>query len=97
MRAKAPGSSSQGQCPAPRWTANSAYGKSAASSVAHERAEARADATTDERERAARSIVAAVKDGIGVSVSVEIVDPESLERSVGKIRRIVDLRDSGTE
>ncbi len=60
-------------------------------------AEARADATTDERERAARSIVAAVKDGIGVSVSVEIVDPESLERSVGKIRRIVDLRDSGTE
>ncbi|MDX5576228.1 phenylacetate--CoA ligase PaaK [Streptomyces sp. ID01-9D] len=61
-------------------------------------AEARADATGDERERAARSIAAAVKDGIGVSVSVEIVDPESLERSVGKIRRIVDLREkeSGT-
>lgn len=33
-----------------------------------------------------------MKDGIGVSVSVEIVDPESLERSVGKIRRIVDER-----
>ncbi|MYT03760.1 hypothetical protein, partial [Streptomyces sviceus] len=32
------------------------------------------------------------KDGIGVSVGVEIVEPESLERSVGKIRRIVDLR-----
>ncbi|MEV7906575.1 phenylacetate--CoA ligase PaaK [Streptomyces anulatus] len=60
-------------------------------------AEARADATSDERERAARSIVAAVKDGVGVSVSVEIVDPESLERSVGKIRRIVDLRESGTD
>lgn len=60
-------------------------------------AEARADATADERERAARSIVAAVKDGVGVSVSVEIVDPESLERSVGKIRRIVDLRESGTD
>ncbi|MGW7091946.1 phenylacetate--CoA ligase PaaK [Streptomyces sp. NPDC054874] len=59
-------------------------------------AEARADATTDEREKAARAIAAAVKDGIGVSVSVEIVDPESLERSVGKIRRIVDLRESGT-
>ncbi|MEU3057290.1 phenylacetate--CoA ligase PaaK [Streptomyces griseus] len=59
-------------------------------------AEARADATTDEREKAARSIAAAVKDGVGVSVSVEIVDPESLERSVGKIRRIVDLRESGT-
>lgn len=41
--------------------------------------------------------MAAVKDGVGVSVSVEIVDPESLERSVGKIRRIVDLRGSGTD
>ncbi|WEO99194.1 phenylacetate--CoA ligase PaaK [Streptomyces sp. FXJ1.172] len=56
------------------------------------RAEARADAPTQTREAAVRSIVAAVKDGIGVSVDVEIVDPESLERSVGKIRRIVDLR-----
>ncbi|MBK3542103.1 phenylacetate--CoA ligase PaaK [Streptomyces sp. MBT60] len=61
-------------------------------------AEARADATTDEREKAARAIAAAVKDGVGVSVNVEVVDPETLERSVGKIRRIVDLREkeSGT-
>ncbi len=56
------------------------------------RAEARPDATREDREAAARTITAAVKDGIGVSVVVEIVDPESLERSVGKIRRIVDLR-----
>ncbi|MFD8057730.1 phenylacetate--CoA ligase PaaK [Streptomyces cyaneofuscatus] len=60
------------------------------------RAEARADATAADREKAAAAIVAAVKDGVGVSVGVEIVDPESLERSVGKIRRIVDLRESGT-
>ncbi|MFI7237371.1 phenylacetate--CoA ligase PaaK [Streptomyces cyaneofuscatus] len=60
------------------------------------RAEARADATGADREKAALAIAAAVKDGIGVSVGVEIVDPESLERSVGKIRRIVDLRESGT-
>ncbi|MGW4179712.1 phenylacetate--CoA ligase PaaK [Streptomyces rubiginosohelvolus] len=61
-------------------------------------AEARADATTGEREKAARAIAAAVKDGVGVSVNVEVVDPETLERSVGKIRRIVDLREkeSGT-
>ncbi|MFD6280360.1 phenylacetate--CoA ligase PaaK [Streptomyces sp. NPDC060209] len=59
------------------------------------RAEARADATTTEREAAARSIAAAVKDGVGVSVGVEIVDPETLERSVGKIRRIVDMREAG--
>ncbi|MFJ9833006.1 phenylacetate--CoA ligase PaaK [Streptomyces sp. NPDC101169] len=56
------------------------------------RAEARPGATPETRDAAARSIVAAVKDGVGVSVGVEIVEPESLERSVGKIRRIVDLR-----
>ncbi|MEU1187188.1 phenylacetate--CoA ligase PaaK [Streptomyces sp. NPDC005859] len=56
------------------------------------RAEARHDATPEDRDAAARTIAAAVKDGIGVSVAVEIVDPESLERSVGKIRRIADLR-----
>ncbi|NYS21177.1 phenylacetate--CoA ligase [Streptomyces sp. SJ1-7] len=59
------------------------------------RAEARVDTTAADRERAALAIAAAVKDGVGVSVGVEIVDPESLERSVGKIRRIVDLRESG--
>ncbi|MFF0560026.1 phenylacetate--CoA ligase PaaK [Streptomyces sp. NPDC004266] len=56
------------------------------------RAEARPDATPREREAAARAIAAAVKDGVGVSVDVEVVDPETLERSVGKIKRIVDLR-----
>ena len=56
------------------------------------RAEARPDASPDQRAEAARAIAAAVKDGIGVSVAVEVVDPETLERSVGKIRRIVDLR-----
>ncbi|MFC8699235.1 phenylacetate--CoA ligase PaaK [Streptomyces parvus] len=56
-------------------------------------AEARADAAADEQEKAARAIATAVKDGVGVSVNVEVVDPETLERSVGKIRRIVDLRE----
>ncbi|MFJ8584601.1 phenylacetate--CoA ligase PaaK [Streptomyces sp. NPDC093595] len=56
------------------------------------RAEARAGATPEAREDAARAVAAAVKDGIGVSVAVEVVDPGTLERSVGKIRRIVDLR-----
>ncbi|MPY48547.1 phenylacetate--CoA ligase PaaK [Streptomyces acidicola] len=56
------------------------------------RAEARAGATPELRDEAARVIAAAVKDGIGVSVAVEIVEPESLERSVGKIKRLVDLR-----
>ncbi|MEV7995410.1 phenylacetate--CoA ligase PaaK [Streptomyces sp. NPDC086077] len=58
------------------------------------RAEARPGATAGTRDDSARAITAAVKDGIGVSVTVEIVEPGSLERSVGKIRRIVDLRPS---
>jgi phenylacetate-CoA ligase len=56
------------------------------------RAEARSGATPEAREAAARAITAGIKDGIGVSVTVEIVEPESLERSVGKLKRIVDLR-----
>ncbi|WP_329584556.1 phenylacetate--CoA ligase [Kitasatospora sp. NBC_01250] len=46
----------------------------------------------EQRETAARAIARAVKDGIGVSVAVAVVDPETLERSVGKIRRVRDLR-----
>ena len=57
------------------------------------RAEARPGATPEQRAAAAVSIAAAVKDGIGVTAGVEIVDPETLERSVGKFRRIVDERD----
>ncbi|MFE9399106.1 phenylacetate--CoA ligase PaaK [Streptomyces flavidovirens] len=56
------------------------------------RAEARPEATGEQRAAAAASIAAAVKDGVGVSAGVEIVDPETLERSVGKLRRIEDLR-----
>ncbi|MFF4403512.1 phenylacetate--CoA ligase PaaK [Streptomyces sp. NPDC001404] len=56
------------------------------------RAEARPDATPDQRTAAVAEIARHVKDGIGVTVSVDIVDPETLERSVGKLRRIVDLR-----
>ncbi|MEU8523999.1 MULTISPECIES: phenylacetate--CoA ligase PaaK [Streptomyces] len=58
------------------------------------RAEARAGATPEQRAEAERAISTAVKDGIGVSVTVEVVDPETLERSVGKIKRIVDLREA---
>jgi phenylacetate-CoA ligase len=30
---------------------------------------------------------------VGVTVEVEVVDPETLERSVGKLKRVRDLRD----
>ncbi|MFB7618377.1 phenylacetate--CoA ligase PaaK [Kitasatospora sp. NPDC056181] len=57
------------------------------------RVEARPDAAPEQREAAGAEIVRAVKDGVGVTVEVEVLDPYSLERSVGKIRRIADLRD----
>ncbi|HXR69579.1 phenylacetate--CoA ligase PaaK [Actinocrinis sp.] len=57
------------------------------------RAEARPEADPAQRDAAALAIAAAVKDGIGVTVDVAIVASESLERSVGKLQRVKDLRD----
>ncbi|EHR62359.1 phenylacetate--CoA ligase PaaK [Saccharomonospora cyanea] len=54
--------------------------------------EADSGASADRRAAAAAEITARVKDGVGVSVGVEIVDPETLERSVGKLKRVVDQR-----
>ncbi|WP_372671954.1 phenylacetate--CoA ligase PaaK [Amycolatopsis kentuckyensis] len=57
------------------------------------RVEARHDASATSREDAAASLVSQVKDGVGVTVSVEVVEPDTLERSMGKMRRIVDQRE----
>jgi phenylacetate-CoA ligase len=54
--------------------------------------EARGDADAGQRAAAAAAIAQSVKDGVGVSVEVAVVDPETLERSVGKIQRVKDLR-----
>ena len=56
------------------------------------RVEARPDAPALRREAAAAEIVEAVKQTIGVTVACEVVDPDTLERSVGKLQRIKDLR-----
>ncbi|MEU9790104.1 phenylacetate--CoA ligase PaaK [Streptomyces sparsogenes] len=56
------------------------------------RAEARPGATPEARAAAERAIAQAVKDGAGLTVEVSVVEPESLERSVGKLRRVKDLR-----
>jgi phenylacetate-CoA ligase len=37
-------------------------------------------------------LATAIKNNIGVSVRVEVIDPDGVERSLGKMRRIVDLR-----
>ena len=54
--------------------------------------EARLDTPADRRESAAVEIAARVKDGVGISVAVEVCDPGTLERSVGKMRRVIDQR-----
>src|SRR3954468_15461890 len=38
---------------------------------------------------------ATIKNTIGVSVRVEVIEPDGVERSMGKMRRIVDLRPRG--
>ncbi|MGO4420571.1 AMP-binding protein, partial [Streptomyces sp. MCAF7] len=55
-------------------------------------AEARPGATPEARAAAERAIAQAVKEGAGLTVEVAVVEPESLERSVGKLRRVKDLR-----
>ena len=54
--------------------------------------EARPGTGPDRRAAAAAEIVKGVKDGVGVTVEVAVVDPETIERSVGKIHRVRDLR-----
>ncbi|MER5531332.1 phenylacetate--CoA ligase PaaK [Streptomyces sp. NPDC002677] len=56
------------------------------------RVEARPDAGAADREAATKAIAQGIKDGVGVTVEVAVVDPETLERSVGKLRRVKDLR-----
>jgi phenylacetate-CoA ligase len=56
------------------------------------RVERRPGVAPDAAEAAGRDLVAAVKDSIGVSIAVEVIEPDGVERSVGKMRRIVDKR-----
>ncbi|PZG12980.1 phenylacetate--CoA ligase PaaK [Nonomuraea aridisoli] len=47
-----------------------------------------------DRAKAGQELGRAVKESVGVSVEVEVVDPETLERSVGKLKRVIDKRDN---
>ena len=57
------------------------------------RVEARDDTPADRREAAGRELVTAVKETVGVSVVCDVVDPDTLERSVGKLQRLLDRRE----
>lgn len=49
-------------------------------------------AMSELRDRAARSLALDIKNNIGVSVSVRVHEPGSMERSTGKAKRVVDRR-----
>ncbi|MEK8105458.1 hypothetical protein NKG94_10490 [Micromonospora sp. M12] len=59
------------------------------------RVERRAGVEVDAAERAGTTLVQLVKNTIGVSVAVDVLAPDSVERSMGKMRRIVDQRPAG--
>ncbi len=54
--------------------------------------EARPEASFPAREAATRQLVQSVKDTIGITAVVTVLDPGSIERSVGKAKRIIDRR-----
>jgi phenylacetate-CoA ligase len=56
------------------------------------RVEARPDCPSERRQPAAKALAREVKDRVGVSVEVDVVDPDTLERSVGKLQRVIDRR-----
>jgi phenylacetate-CoA ligase len=57
------------------------------------RVEARPDCPPERRTPAAAEIAQGVKDVVGISIDVLVVDPDTLPRSVGKLQRLVDHRE----
>ncbi len=56
------------------------------------RVEGRPNLAAELRVRAGAALTEQIKNRIGVSVLVEVLEPESIERSVGKARRLLDHR-----
>jgi len=56
------------------------------------RVERRPDSDPDTAARASGELSARIKQSIGVSVAVEVLEPDQVERSLGKMRRVIDQR-----
>jgi phenylacetate-CoA ligase len=56
------------------------------------RIEARPDCPATSRTAAAAAVAKGIKDTVGTSIEVLVVDPETLPRSVGKLQRMTDHR-----
>ena len=57
------------------------------------RVEADEDITPQQRAAAPELLTKAVKDAVGISAEIAVVAPDTLERSVGKLRRVLDHRE----
>jgi len=57
------------------------------------RVESRPDVPVGRRDAAAETLRTRIKESVGVTVQAEVIDPDTLERSIGKARRVVDKRD----
>jgi phenylacetate-CoA ligase len=56
------------------------------------RVERRPEVDAADGDEAGAALVNSVKERIGVSIKVEVVAPEGIERSAGKARRLIDQR-----
>jgi phenylacetate-CoA ligase len=56
------------------------------------RVESRLGTTPDQRSSAAGTLTKQIKNRIGVSVAVDVLEPETIERSQGKATRLIDHR-----
>jgi phenylacetate-CoA ligase len=56
------------------------------------RVERRADASMAIATEAASTLRTMIKNSIGVTVAVQLLDPDGVERSMGKMRRVIDER-----
>jgi phenylacetate-CoA ligase len=56
------------------------------------RVERRSGTTTSDAVAAGQALTTLVKNTIGVSVGVEVLEPDGVERSMGKMRRVIDNR-----
>jgi phenylacetate-CoA ligase len=56
------------------------------------RVERRTDAGVGDGTRAGAELRTLIKNSIGVSVRVDVLEPDGVERSLGKMRRIIDER-----
>ncbi len=57
------------------------------------RVERRPESDPDTAAQASAELSSRIKQSIGVTVAVEVLEPDQVERSLGKMRRVIDQRD----